>query len=194
MSRQIDRERRAARQLDTLRGLGWTVLHDRLVPGTEHRVALVLAGPAGLVAATVLPVAGSVRLRGSALVTGDQPLAEWFATRWWEAEHINAALSERLPDWPWNGPIYPVALYPDDTTPTSRLLRSGRRRTQTTAAAAKTPPLAFPLVHAGIAIRDTARVRQWATAMPAPLGRLAAARLASELEVACPPAGRRDQH
>lgn len=195
LSRQIDRERRAARQLDTLRGLGWTVLHDRLVPGTEHRVAHVLAGPAGLIAATVLPVTGPVRLRGNALVTGDQPLAEWFATRWWEAERINAAMGERLPDWPWNGPIYPVALYPDDATAPARLLRSWRRRTPTKTAATKatkTSPPAFPLVHAGIAIRETARVRQWATAMPAPLGRLAAARLASELEAACPPAARHD--
>jgi len=45
---QIARERRAARELDGLHGLGWAVLHDRLLPGTEHRLAHVLAGPAGL--------------------------------------------------------------------------------------------------------------------------------------------------
>ena len=100
MSAQITRERRAARQLEALRGSGWTVLHDRLVPGTEHRVAHLLAGPAGIVVATVLPVAGPVRMRGDALMTGDVPLTEWFGARWWEAERINAAAGERLASWP----------------------------------------------------------------------------------------------
>lgn len=183
LSAQIARERRAARQLEALRGAGWTVLHDRLVPNTEHRVAHLLAGPAGIVVATVLPVAGPVRLRGDALMTGDVPLSEWFAARWWEAERINAAVGERLASWPWTGPIYPVVLFPDDkpTRPRPRLTRG-------------TPPAtapAFPLVHAGIAIRATSRVRQWVTAMPAPLGRVAAAQLAAEVEAACPPAATR---
>jgi hypothetical protein len=35
LSRQIGRERRVARELEPLRGLGWTVLHDRVLPYTE---------------------------------------------------------------------------------------------------------------------------------------------------------------
>jgi len=58
MSTQIRREQHLARELDLLRPLGWTVLHDRLAPGTEHRLAQVLAGPGGLVVATVFGRAG----------------------------------------------------------------------------------------------------------------------------------------
>jgi hypothetical protein len=183
LARQITRERNAARELDLLRSLGWTVLHDRLVPGTEHRVAHVLAGPAGLMVATVLPVAGPIQHRGSALMTGDVPLGEWFAARWWEAEHINDAMAVRLGDWPWTGPIYPVALLPDDRSLRPRLSRQD----------VPTPGMnGVPPAYSGVAIRATGRVRQWATAMPAPLGRLASAQLAAALEAACLPAGTRD--
>jgi len=45
LSTQIRREQHLARELDLLRSLGWMVLHDRLAPGTEHRLAHVLALP-----------------------------------------------------------------------------------------------------------------------------------------------------
>lgn len=186
LTQQIRRETQAARQLDSLRGLGWTVLHDRLVPGTEHRVAHLLAGPAGIVVATVLPVAGPVRHHGEALMTGDVPLTEWFAARWWEAERINAAVAERLADWPWTGPIYPLVLFPEDKPAWSQRRRRRSARTATPEAPA------FPLAYASIAIRATDRARSWITAMPAPLGRLPAAQLAVEVEGLCPPAGVRD--
>lgn len=184
LTRQIRRERVAALELDQLRSLGWTVLHDRLVPGTEHRVGHILAGPAGLVVATVLPVLGPVRLRGEALMTGDVPLAEWFATRWWEAEHINDAMARLLNDWPWTGPMYPVALLPDDRSIWPPQLPPQPVPTPGTAG--------VPLAYREVAIRATGRARQWVTSMPAPLGRLAAAQLAAALEAACPPAGTRD--
>ena len=47
LTRQVTRERRCARELAQLRALGWTVLSDRLLPGTKHRLAHVLVGPAG---------------------------------------------------------------------------------------------------------------------------------------------------
>jgi hypothetical protein len=132
--------------------------------------------------ATVLPLEGPLHRRGEALFTGDVPLVEWFAARWWEAETINAAMGERLATWPWEGPIYPVALFPDQ--PGRPRPRPRRRRPQ--------PAPAFPLAYAGVAIRAAGRVREWLTAMPAPLGRLAAAQLAAELEAVCPPAATRD--
>jgi len=70
LSTQIRREQHSARELDLLRPLGWTVLHDRLAPGTEHRLAHVLAGPGGLVVATVLPVAEPLRRYGRQLTPG----------------------------------------------------------------------------------------------------------------------------
>ena len=181
LTRQITRERAAARQLDTLQSLGWTVLHDRLVPGTEHRVAHVLAGPAGLVVATVLPLTGPLHMRGQALMSGDAPLGDWFATRWWEANQIEAAMGKRLQAWKWTGPTYPVVLLPGDESAGFRLSLPSRT------------PAWFPVVHARVTIRATGLVRQWVTSLPAPLGRLAAAQLAAALEAACPPAGTREQ-
>jgi hypothetical protein len=181
LSRQITRERAAACELDALRSLGWTVLHDRLVPGTEHRVAHVLAGPAGLIVATVVPVVGQLRMQGKALMTGgDISLEDWFATRWWEANQIEVAMGKRLKTWQWTGPTYPVALFPGEESTGLRMSLPNRS------------PAWFPLAHAEVSIRPTARVRQWATSLPAPLGRLASAQLAAALEAACLPAGTRD--
>ena len=42
---------------------------------------------------------------------------------------------------------------------------------------------------AGVAVRTASRVRQWVAVLPAPLGRLATAELATEMEAAGPPAG-----
>ena len=81
----------------------WTVLHDRLAPGTEHRMAHVLAGPGGLVVATVLPVTDPLRRYGRQLYTGQVPLQQWFTTRWWEVQALQAAVTARLAHWPWPG-------------------------------------------------------------------------------------------
>ncbi|PPK98174.1 hypothetical protein CLV92_102327 [Kineococcus xinjiangensis] len=181
LTAQIRRERHTARALEELRGHGWTVLHDRLVPGTEHRVAHVLAGPAGVVVATPLPVHGPVHQRGDALMTGDVILTEWFGARWWEVEQINEELAQRLSGWPWKGPIYPVVL----VSPESRGLLARLRREPAV-------PARFPFAYRDVALRSTDRVRHWVTAMPAPLGQLAVAELTSELADACPPAATAD--
>ena len=179
LTAQIRWERRTAQALDELRGHGWTVLHDRLAPGTEHRIAHVLAGPAGVVLATPLPVHGPLRVRGDVLLSGDVVLAEWFAARWWEVEQVHAELADRLAGWPWRGPIYPVALVPPPPRGPLSLLRREAA-----------PPL--PPAHRDVAVRSTEHVRQWVTSMPAPLGQLAVAELTSELLDACPPAGTAD--
>ncbi len=114
LSTQIRQEQHLARKLDLLRPLGWTVLHDRLAPGTEHRLAHVLAGPGGLVVATVLLVAEPLRRYGQQLYTGEVALQKWFTTRWWEAWTLQAAVTARLGPWPWRGLAYPLALMPDD--------------------------------------------------------------------------------
>lgn len=186
LSVAIDRERRAARALDTLRGHGWTVLHDRLLVGTEHRVGHVLVGPAGVVIANVLPVEEELRLEGGVLHTGDVPLADWFASRWWEANTMNAALMQALARWPWTGPVYPVAMYPGVATPRWwRMLQPPRAR--------KAPAgPRHPAVYSRMTVREPERVRAWLTSLPSPLGRLAAAQLAAEVESACPPAAMKD--
>ncbi|GAA2036109.1 hypothetical protein GCM10009756_31000 [Pseudokineococcus marinus] len=186
LSVAIDRERRAARALDTLRGHGWTVMHDRLLVGTEHRVGHVLVGPAGVVIANVLPVEAPLRLEGGVLLTGETPLVDWFSSRWWEANTMNAALMQRLSAWPWTGPVYPVAMYPGAVTSRwSQVLQPPQTK--------KTPAApTHPAVYARMTVREPERVRAWVTSLPSPLGRLAAAQLAAEVEAACPPAAMKD--
>jgi len=175
---QIRREQHAARELDLLRPLGWTVLHDRLAPGTEHRMAHVLAGPGGLVVATVLPVTEPLRRYGQQLYTGQVPLQEWFSTRWWEAGTLQAAVTARLAHWPWQGLAYPIALMPDDA-----VLPAGQ-----------VPPgmLRYPRAQDGVRIRGSGTVRAFVQALPASLGRLAAAELGAAVQAACPPAAVQD--
>jgi len=172
---QIRREQRSARELDLLRLLGWTVLHDRLAPGTEHRMAHVLAGPGGLVVATVLPVAGPLRRYGQQLYTGQVPLQEWFATRWWEVGALQAAVTARLAHWPWQGLAYPIALMPVDAVQRAGKVAPGMLR--------------YPGAQDGVRIRGSGTVRAFVQALPASLGRLAAAELGAAVQAACPPAG-----
>jgi hypothetical protein len=160
LSTQIRREQHSARELDLLRPLGWTVLHDRLAPGTEHRLAHVLAGPGGLVVATVLPVADPLRRYGQQLYTGQVPLQEWFTTRWWEAWTLQAAVTARLAHWPWRGLAYPIALLPDDAVPPAGQVPPGMLR--------------YPRAQDGVRIRGSGTVRSFVQALPASLGRLAA--------------------
>jgi hypothetical protein len=153
------------------------VLHDWVLPETEHRLAHVLAGPAGVVLVAGLPASGLVRERDGVLWTEDTPLADWFAVRWWEVDRLNAALARRLARWPWSGPVHPVAAVPEDRV-------SGVRRTGT--------GVAFPPVSDGVTVRRASQVRAWVATLPAPLPRLAAAELAAEVEALCPPAAVRD--
>jgi len=178
LSTQIRREQHLARELDLLRPLGWTVLHDRLAPGTEHRLAHVLAGPGGLVVATVLPVAEPLRRYGQQLYTGEVPLQEWFTTRWWEAQTLQAAVTTRLAHWPWQGLAYPIALMPDDAVPPAGQVPPGMLR--------------YPRAQDGVRIRGSGTVRAFVQALPASLGRLAAAELGAAVQAACPPAAVQD--
>jgi hypothetical protein len=87
----------------------------------------------------------------------------------------------RLAAWPWTGPVYPVVLVPEDR-------RSGVPGWRSQPAAGSV----YPLVYANIAIRAPSQIRRWVAKVPAPLGRLAAAELAAEVEAACPPAAVRE--
>ena len=175
LSTQIRREQHSARELDLLRPLGWTVLHDRLAPGTEHRLAHVLAGPGGLVVATVLLVAEPLRRYGQQLYTGQVPLQQWFTTRWWEVQALQAAVTARLAHWPWQALAYPIALMPDDAGPPAGQVPPGMLR--------------YPRGQDGVPIRGSGTVRAFVQAVPASLGRLAAAELGAAVQAACPPAG-----
>ena len=107
VSDQIRAEQQLAAHLALLEPAGWTVLHDRVIPGGEHRVAHLLVGPAGVLVVSTPPGDGTLALRGRELWTGDIPLTPWIATKWWEAQEIATALSSTLGrDWrvvvtPW---------------------------------------------------------------------------------------------
>ena len=91
---------------------------------------------------TALPVTGRLRRRDDVLCTGDVPLDEWFTTRWWEVDRLNAAMVTWLAAWPWTGPVYPVVLVPEDR-------RAGVPGWRSQPAAGSV----YPLVYANIAIR-----------------------------------------
>ncbi|MFC6852974.1 GGDEF domain-containing protein [Aquipuribacter hungaricus] len=67
-----------------------------------------------------------------------------------------------------------------------------RRRTWIHPFTQRTPPPQQPVAHQNIAIRDVGDVRDWLMSLPAPLGRVASAELAGELESLCPPAAMQD--
>ncbi len=109
------------------------VLHDRLLPGTEHRLAHVLAGPIGVVLVTEIPEPrrghGPLRLAPNGVLhSGDVVLADWLDTRWWEADYLQIILTQELAHWPWNGAVIPVlvAPAPPAAQPPSPCRRSSR--------------------------------------------------------------------
>ncbi len=91
--RGAEGERRTARLLAPLRHLGWTVLHDRRIPGSAANVDHLVIGPSGVW------VVDSKAWRGRIKVLGDGRL--WYGRRClngdlrvlrWEASEIGRAL------------------------------------------------------------------------------------------------------
>lgn len=109
LRRQAQVEKRLAARLAVLEPEGWHLLHDRVLPGGEHRVPLLLVGPAGVLVVTPTPHAKALTIRGRELWADALPLSPWFATRWWEAEQLGAALFERLGPQ-WRTVVTPLAL------------------------------------------------------------------------------------
>ena len=115
-----------------------------------------------------------MRRYGRQLYTGEVPLQEWFTTRWWEAWTLQAAVTARLVHWPWRGLAYPLALMPDDAMQPVGQVPPGMLR--------------YPRGQDGVRIRGSGTVRAFVQAVPASLGRLAAAELGAAVQAVCPPA------
>ncbi|WP_380162701.1 hypothetical protein [Kineococcus sp. R86509] len=165
LTRQIEATHATATALDELTAAGWVVLHDRLLTGTEHRLAHVLVGPIGVVLVTEMPEHGPLRLLpNGVLVSGDVVLTDWLDTRWWEADYLQIILTQELAHWPWNGAVIPVLIAPNSTS--------------------------FPLppVIANATVRTTTQLVPWLSTLPQPLSRLAVAHLAETLREQCEPA------
>jgi len=88
---------------------------------------------------------------------------------------LQAAVIARLAHWPWRGLAYPLALMPDDAAQPVGQVPPGRLR--------------YPRAQDGVRIRGSGTVRAFVQAVPASLGRLAAAELGAAVQAACPPAG-----
>lgn len=166
------KERRTAAALQHITGYGWQLLHDRLMPASEHRLAHIAVGPAGIaVLSEVSDSEHGLTLAGTNLYAGGAELTPWLAARCWEAETLDAAMREGLMDEPWQGPVIPIAV----------LLHSG----------SSGPPPAPP-EWGSVAIRTRQSAASLMTGLPAPLSRTHVASLAGNLEEMCRPAGRAD--
>lgn len=91
---------------------------------------------------------------------------------------MQAAVTARLAHWPWRGLAYPIALMPDDAVPPAGQVPPGMLR--------------YPRGQDGVPIRGSGTVRAFVQAVPASLGRLAAAELGAAVQAACPPAAVQD--
>lgn len=175
---QASLERRSAGPLEILTGYGWTVLHDRRLPGGEHRLAHVLVGPGGVVVVTPLPAPRPYRIVNNQLLAAGHVLGPWFKARRWEINTLTEAIAAQLPD-AWSCSVAPFAVTPPPPGPAWPWR---------TVVDALDPAQALTLWD-GICIQEPHEVVNTVLSLPAPLPRVAAAQLAAVVEALCPPAG-----
>lgn len=181
-------EQRLAVELETLTASGWVLLHDRVLPGGDHRVAHLAVGPAGVFVVTPLP-RGPLRIVGHEvdgedyreLYAGSLHLGSWLRTRRWEVEQLEPAIANALEDTVWSGPTVPVVVQ----VPATKWWQL--RRTFGT----EVPEM--PYEWSGIEMRPISALVEVLRGLPSPLSRTAVASLATIVERLCPPAGIDDQ-
>lgn len=161
--REAVMEEQVGAVLDRLAAHGWTVLHDRLLCGTGHRLAHVAVGPAGVVLVRPLRIKGPVVVDGGSLMVGGLPYDAWTDTRVWEAAQLAHGAAAMLPGgWTVLATQHAVAIggaFPAD-------LRSWNR----------------------VGLCSTSDINHVLLSAPATLHREAAAFLASVVSELCPPA------
>jgi hypothetical protein len=92
-------EELTARILAPLEHLGWTVLHDRRVPGSSANIDHLAVGPRSVTVVDTKAWRGRVKLLGDGrLWYGRTPLDHVLATLSWVAAEVGAHLSRRLTD------------------------------------------------------------------------------------------------
>lgn len=180
-------EQRLAAELDTLRSSGWALLHDRVLPGSNHRVAHLAIGPAGVCVMTPLP-AGALSIVGHEidgedlrqLYAGSLHLGPWLSARQWEVEQLEPAIAGAMQDTVWEGPTIPMAV--QVPAPSWRDQLWPRRLNQ------EVPDM--PYEWQGILLSPIAAVTSLLHGLPAPLSRTEVAELEGTVAQLCPPAGR----
>lgn len=184
-------ERRVAAELGTLAADGWVMLHDRLLPGTHHRLAHVAVGPAGVVVVTPMPV-GLLQIVGHEvegddyrqLYAGSLHLDTWLNARRWEVAQLEPAIAQSMQDIVWSGPTVPIAVHVPP--------RGWREWVWPRRAGADVPDM--PFEWRGVELRPLSAVVAMLSGLPSPLSRTEVASVASVVEQLCPPAGRADGH
>ncbi|MFS0700262.1 hypothetical protein AB6N24_09850 [Cellulomonas sp. 179-A 4D5 NHS] len=164
--------------LEHLRSEGWTVLADRLVPGTEARMPFVLIGPGGVVIVTPTPAWGPWQVHNDEAYLQGRPTSEWVRTRWWEATQVQEALEVAAAHLDWVGPTRMLIAVPPHPKASKRAPTDVMQP--------------HPRSIATIPVVSFHHLRDTLLDFPAPLPRELAANLAYIVEDICPPAGVRD--
>lgn len=125
LTAQIRAEQTAHKTItDRLRGTGWVLHADRLIPGTEQRIAFIATGPGGIICLPALP-ARTPGFRDDGIATfGGEPIAQdWITWRTAEAHRIiQTAIDTPHRDLHFQGPglwfwLYPLPLTKHDRLP-----------------------------------------------------------------------------
>ena len=158
----------------SLQGTSWVLLHDRLLPGTEHRLPFVAVGPAGVAVLTILPRGPYMDFREQGFMAADEELtAAWLPTRLWEARLLLEALV-RTParDLVFRGPVFPLALV------------AYLKRSRVPSGWSALPPVQLQ----SLPIRNAAGAGRFLRSLPAPLSSPQVAALVALIDDLCPPA------
>ncbi|MEW6474295.1 MAG: nuclease-related domain-containing protein [Actinomycetota bacterium] len=116
-------EELTARLLAPLADVGWTVLHDRRVPGSPANIDHLAIGPAGIFVIDTKAWRGELRLLDDGqLWYGPVPFDEVLARLRWEAGEVDLGLRRRL-DQPVA--VEPVLCLHGPTLPVEPLCLSG---------------------------------------------------------------------
>jgi hypothetical protein len=161
LRRRAAAARTTARALDALSGLGYLVLHDRVIAGTGQVLDHVAAGPPGLLLFAAHPVTRLVRDAAGVLHDDGHPLPQELTALRNQAEELLKAVIGHLPGWQLG--CYPAL----------SLVGAAGWAAWTGEPAALLAP---------------AQLCWWAGTLPAPLAPIHVGDLALALTTTCPPA------
>ncbi len=158
----------------SFQGTPWVLLHDRLLPGTEHRLSFVAVGPAGVAVLTILPRGPYMDFRDQGFMAADEELtAAWLPTRLWEARLLLEALV-RTParDLVFRGPVFPLALV------------AYLKRMRVPSGWSALPPVQLQ----SLPIRNAVGAGRFLRSLPSPLSSSQVGALVALIDDLCPPA------
>lgn len=168
LRRKIRAELKASQVLAELVGEGWSILPDRLLPATGHRVPFLLVGPAGVAVISIIEDRKPLYFHEGDLYSGYHNLSLWISTREWEMARTIQGLDDLGAG---DVPVWLLALHDPD----SNLLR---------------PKIPTPVGSVGsyLSIRDVDQASIWVRDHASALSREYVAMLGGNVAAAFPPA------